>query len=47
MMDSNYASQAIAWLVVWAGSGVAVRQYLTGRATRHHHRHPQQQNGRR
>lgn len=31
MIDPTYVSQAVAWLAVWAGGGLAAREYLARR----------------
>lgn len=32
MIDPTYVTQAVAWLAVWAGGGLATREYLAGKA---------------
>jgi len=31
MIDPAYATQAVAWLAVWVGGGLAAREYLAQR----------------
>lgn len=41
--DTEYAVQALAWLVVWSVGGMVVRHWLAGRDNHHNHHHSGQQ----